>query len=142
MNFFDKLFGRNINKTSNTRQGFNPENELMMECPPYSGQAICSDDACPCDNTKMPPATGYLLIRQEVVSTRRNCLTMSEMQNHMSKSGVSAIDFNSIRRKYLPIAVCEQSARMRKLNLSIAKSDFDSWVSSGKVPCRETPLNL
>lgn len=117
----------------------NPKTEtVLMECPPFPGQVACSDNDCPCPNTTMPPAKGYLWIKKEIVDTRMTCLSLQALQGFMSMSGVSSID--EVRRHCLPIVVCEQSATRRGLDLTVAASDYLSWVKTGKVPCRATPL--
>lgn len=125
--------------TSNIKQ--EPEEPVMstmMECPPFPGQAACSDNECPCPNTTMPPAKGYLWIKQEIANTRMKCLTLEALQGYMSASGISSID--EVRRRCLPLVVCEQSAKRRGLDLAVASSDYASWVKTGKVLCRATPL--
>lgn len=112
---------------------------VMMECPPFSGQASCSDDECPCSNTTMPPAKGYLWIKPEVAGTRMKCLSLPSLQGHMTASGIAGID--EIRRRYLPIVVCEQGAKRRNLDLAVAASDYTCWVKTGKAPCRPTPTD-
>jgi len=111
---------------------------VLMECPPFPGNAACSDNDCPCPNTTMPPAKGYLWIKKEIVDTRMKCLSLQALQGFMSASGISSID--EVRRRCLPIVVCEQSAKRRGLDLAVAASDYASWVKTGKVPCRATPL--
>jgi len=112
--------------------------ELMMEFPPFPGQVFCSDNECPCPNTKMPPAKGYLWIKPEVAETRRKCPSLSALQGFMMTSGINSID--AVRKNCVPIVVCEQAARRRGLDLAVAASDYDAWVKKGKVPCRPTPL--
>jgi len=110
----------------------------MMECPPFPGNASCSDNDCPCPNTTMPPAKGYLWVKPEVADTRMKCLSLAALDGYMTASGISSID--EIRRRCLPIVVCEQAAKRRNLDLAVAASDYGSWVKTGKVPCRATPL--
>jgi hypothetical protein len=111
---------------------------VLMECPPFPGQVACSDNDCPCPNTTMPPAKGYLWIKKEIADTRMKCLSLQALQGFMSASGISSID--EVRRRCLPIVVCEQSAKRRGLDLAVAASDYASWVKTGKVPCRATQL--
>ena len=115
-----------------------PRETAMMECPPFPGFASCSDNECPCSTMPMPPAKGYLWIRSEVASTRTNCLSLAALKGYMAASGISSID--EIRRRCLPLVVCEQGATRRHLDLAVAASDYNSWVKTGKVPCRATPL--
>ncbi len=110
----------------------------MMECPPFPGNASCSDNDCPCPNTTMPPAKGYLWVKPEVADTRMKCLSLAALNGYMTASGISSID--EIRRRCLPIVVCEQAAKRRNLDMEVAASDYGSWVKTGKVPCRATPL--
>lgn len=111
---------------------------LIMECPPFQGQAFCSDSDCSCSNTIMPPGKGYLWIKPEIVETRKKCLTLAEMQKHMATTKTTTID--EIRERYLPIVVCEKAAIKRNLNLDVASADFTMWVMRGKVLCRPTPI--
>ncbi|HPB67632.1 MAG TPA: hypothetical protein PKU74_01835, partial [Candidatus Omnitrophota bacterium] len=90
--------------------------ELMMEFPPFPGQVFCSDNECPCPNTKMPPAKGYLWIKPEVAETRRKCPSLSALQGFMMTSGINSID--AVRKNCVPIVVCEQAARRRGLDLA------------------------
>ena len=113
---------------------------FMMECPPFSGQAACSDNQCPCPNTTMPPAKGYLWIKPEVADTRKNCLSLSALQSHMSSTSTSVMNIDEIRIRYLPLVICKEAAIRRKLDLVAAASDYSSWVKTGKVPCRATPI--
>lgn len=147
MKFLEKLFGFNktaIPKPTISHQVSSNVEKIdkiqMMECPPFLGQAFCSDNECPCSDTKMPPAQGYLWIKPEVAATRKNCLLLSSLQGHMSESGISATNLDVIRKKYLPITVCKVSATRHKLDLEIAKFDYELWVKTGSVPCRPTPL--
>ena len=110
----------------------------MMECTPFQGKASCSDTTCRCSYTTMPPAKGYLWIKPEVAETRMSCLSLTALHGYLTASALSGIE--EIRRRCLPMVVCEQSAKQHNLNLAVASSDYHSWVKSGKVPCRSTPL--
>jgi len=65
---------------------------------------------------------------------------MSELQGHMVATKTSLLDIDEVRKRYLPITVCEVSARRRGLDLKIAAADYSMWVSKGLVPCRATPM--
>lgn len=110
----------------------------MMECSPFHGKTFCADNECPCDYTTMPPAKGYLWITPEVAGTRMTCLSLTSLHGYLKASAISGID--EITKRCFPLVVCEQAAKRRNLNLEVASSDFDSWVKTGKVPCRATPL--
>ena len=145
MNFLKKLFGPNRSSKPKPVESQQSETNVvgnekieMMDCPQFSGKAFCSDKDCPCNNTTMPPAQGYLWIKPEVAKTRINCLTMSSLEHELSKSGVSG-NIDKIRSLYLPIVVCKVSATRRKLDLKTAETDYNVWVKTAKVPCRTTP---
>jgi len=113
------------------------------ECPPARSYGLCSDDECPCNNTAIPPAKGYLYISQRVVDTRKDCLSRSEveakyaaMQKSMGAQG--AVMFVA-KDLFFPVVVCEVGARKRNLDLNVASADYDRWERTGKVPCRVTP---
>lgn len=112
----------------------------MMECPPFPGTVKCSDRDCRCSGHPMPPEQGFLWIRPEVASRRRQCLSLSAMLEQMAAEGVPASDFDTLRARYLPLVVCGQAARQRRLDEAVAKADFASWLSTSHVPCRATPL--
>ena len=116
------------------------EEVLMMECPPFQVKAFCSDNDCPCSNTTMPPANGYLWIKPEVAETRKSCLSLFSMQSHMASTKTSSTDIDALRKNYVPLVVCEEAAKRRNLDLDIAASDYTMWVNRGKVLCRPTPL--
>jgi hypothetical protein len=146
MSFFKKLFSTNrTTKPKPVESQQSPiyidrkEKNDMMDCPPFPSKASCSDNDCPCNNTTMPPAQGYLWIKPEVVKTRINCLSMSALQNELSSSGISG-NIDKIRSQYLPIVVCKVSATRRKLDLKTAETDYNVWVKTAKVPCRATPI--
>jgi hypothetical protein len=112
----------------------------MMQCPPFLGQATCSDNQCPCANTTMPPAQGYLWIEPEVAESRKGCLSMSALQERMAATQTSAMNIEEMRSRYLPIVVCKEAAMRRNLDLGTALADYATWVQTGSVPCRPTPL--
>jgi len=110
----------------------------MMECTPFRGNTSCSDNECLCTYTTMPPAQGYLWIKPDVANTRIQCLSLTALHGYLTTSGLSRID--EIRRCCLPMVVCEEAAKRRNLDLEVASSDYSSWVNTGIVPCRATPL--
>lgn len=110
----------------------------MMECSPFHQKTSCADNECPCAYTTMPPAKGYLWIKQNVADTRMSCLSLTALHGYLKASAIAGID--EIMKRCFPVVVCEQAAKRRNLNLAVASSDYDSWVKTGKVPCRATPL--
>ncbi len=114
-----------------------------FECDVPAGDGRCSDDNCPCPEVVIPRGTGYLYIDQELVDFRRRCPTMKSvaeamerLQEQMRASGVGLTGFYRAG----PILVCEQGARLRKLDLEVAAADAKYWWETGKVPLRVTPL--
>ncbi len=127
----------------NLLKAFGAEGEIVkdyIECPPYEGHACCSDDQCPCDETSMPPASGFLYIDPQVIEFRRDCLTMQALKEKIERLSqkVGAPIFGG-KNMFAPIVVCEQAARLRNLSLRIASSDFEMWMTRGVVPFRATP---
>ncbi|MFZ4525556.1 MAG: DUF1566 domain-containing protein [Chlorobium sp.] len=112
----------------------------MMECSPFPGETFCSDSECSCSYATMPPAKGYLWIKPEVAVTRMTCLSLTLLHGYLRASAISGID--EIMQLCLPVVVCEKAAKRRNLDLVVASSDYDSWVKTGTVPCRATPLVL
>ncbi len=110
----------------------------MMECSPFHGNASCTDNECHCSYATMPPAKGYLWIKPDVASTRTSSLSLTALHGYLKTTGISSID--EIMTRCLPMVVCEQAAKRHHLDLVVASSDFDSWVKTGKVLCRATPL--
>lgn len=121
-------------ETENKNENFH--SQPMMECPPFPGRVVCSDAECPCDNTTMPPAKGYLYISQELAEFRLKCLSMRELEDAISQALPGQIVTGAVG---LPIVLCERGARLRKLDLEVAAQDYDTWVKTSKAPCRATP---
>jgi hypothetical protein len=88
----------------------------------------------------MPPAQGYLWIEPEVAESRKGCLSMSALQERMAATQTSAMNIEEMRSRYLPIVVCKEAAMRRNLDLGTALADYATWVQTGSVPCRPTPL--
>jgi ankyrin repeat protein len=116
------------------------EIQAFLECPPFTGRAVCSDDECPCNETAMPPAKGYLYIAPSVIDSRRDCLTLKELQDKIKRME-HRLDAMIVPAKnvFAPTVLCEQGARLRNLDLAVAASDYDMWTRTGRVPFRATP---
>lgn len=71
--------------------------------------AYCSDNECPCSQTKIPRNEGYIYV----------------------------IDHGN--GKVTANLTCEQGAKLRNLNLKIASNDAKRWWITGMVPFRTTP---
>ncbi len=107
----------------------------------------CSDDACPCHpETPIPVGQGYLYIDPELVAFRRNYPSEASANQEMLRRVEDLRRNNPIYKNarmtcsIKPVLVCEQGARLRKLNLKIAADDARHWWKTGKVPLRPTPL--
>jgi len=140
-----------IEKKSGTRKrpreavaaGKGDEAAEYFECDVPAGDGRCSDDSCPCPEVVIPRGTGYLYIDQDLVKFRRQYPTvksaveaMKRLQDQMRASGVGLTGFYRLG----PILVCEQGAKLRKLDLEVAAADAKYWWETGKVPLRATPL--
>ncbi len=118
-----------------------------------AGDGVCSDNACPCPQVRIPRGTGYLYIPQELVDFRRDARTDEEADRKanrlaeedplakMAKQyGASSYARILPPGKTNPILMCEQGARLRRIDLVIASADAKHWWKTGLVPLRVTPL--
>ena len=105
------------------------------------GDALCSDDACPCGLvTALPRGTGYLYIEKELVMFRSEYRSQADAAQAMVKMMIAKrVPPGSIYRVG-PVLICEQGARQRKLDLPVAAADAKYWWNMGKVPLRATPF--
>jgi DNA polymerase-3 subunit alpha/DNA polymerase-3 subunit epsilon len=74
-----------------------------------SDHAYCSDNQCPCPQVRISRGQGYIFVEQYSDGTFHAQLT------------------------------CEEGARLRNLDLDIARKDAQRWWSTGMVPKRVTP---
>jgi hypothetical protein len=104
-----------------------------------SGQGLCSDNSCPCDDTVIPRGSGYLFIEQELVEFRRkypileDALEAKELQAQEKRKTLGITNYTEIGRLG-PILVCERGARLRNLDLDLAAADAKHWWETGMVP--------
>lgn len=112
-----------------------------FEVPCMIIQGLCSDRECPCPETVIPRGTGYLYISKELVDFRQDALTLKDLER---KIGLLRQRFGGLVTigpgVAAPILVCEQGAKLRKLDLEIASLDAKIWWEKGLVPLRTTPL--
>ena len=153
MGMFDRILGRNEKKKPTPKKRTpptaqkkrNPPSEVpdnYFEVPRPDGDGYCSDNACPCLDVKIPRGTGYLYVSQKVADFRRDARSVKEakkkvraaiMQALGPDAGKVIVDFPSA------ILMCEQGAKLRKLDLEVAAADAKYWWNTGLAPLRETP---
>ena len=109
-----------------------------------SGNGLCSDNSCPCPEVVIPRGTGYLYIAQELVDFRRRYPRLQDARRAkelqlVQRRASLGIQFSAFYRLG-PILVCEQGAKLRKLDLEAAGADAKHWWATGQVPLRVTPL--
>lgn len=121
-----------------------------FEVPRPSGDGVCSDEKCPCNNEPIPRGTGYLYVNLEMVKFRRDCLTVEEFtakkRRVAAKLGSSrAFDPRAMKavvmpRSLIPILMCRQGAKQREstegMSLEAAAADAAYWWETGLVPLR------
>jgi hypothetical protein len=116
----------------------------FFECDVPESDGLCSDNACPCPQVVIPRGTGYLFIEQSLVDFRRQNPTQESAERAIREwhEQMSSIDGGVVKGIYRlgPILVCEQGAKLRKLNLKIAALDAKLWWKTGLVPFRATPM--
>jgi len=112
-----------------------------FECSFPKGNALCSDDSCPCSSNIIPPGSGYLYISEEVVEFRKDALTetaaMAKIQDLQRKLGGVIVNPVVLAS---PILMCILAADRRNIDLTVAGNDAKHWWKTGKVPLRPTPL--
>lgn len=102
--------------------------------------ALCSDDACPCDNTSIPVGGGYLLIPRDCCEFRSDCPTEAQAEAKIDRIGRQRGQFIILGPGIAaPVLCCEVAARRRDLDMGIAAADAKHWWATGKVPYRPTP---
>ncbi len=115
---------------------------FASDVPPGNGR--CSDNACPCPERVIPRGAGFLYIEQALVDFRRQYPTLESARQAMrerhaqmlARFGASATGLYRLG----PILVCEQGAKLRNLDLAVARADARFWWRTGQVPLRPTPL--
>jgi hypothetical protein len=111
---------------------------------PKSPQYLCSDRSCPCPGTEqlVPGKTGFVYISEETVQLRANApLThkafMKAQEDSAKARGVAMVFF--AQGTYEPLFMCEQAARQRGLDLTVAAADAAYLFKHGWCPLRPTP---
>ena len=109
------------------------------------GAGLCSDNSCPCPETRIPVGTGYLYIPGEIVEFRRRYRRLKDAEKAMVDQLNQQLDSRGIGSAFSmmrigPVLVCEQGARLRELDLEVAGADARYWWQTGQVPLRPTPL--
>ncbi|MFC1836056.1 hypothetical protein ACFL2Q_15275, partial [Thermodesulfobacteriota bacterium] len=117
---------------------------MSFECAVPKADGLCSDNSCPCSETKIPRGEGYLWVSEEVVDFRKDALSLDELRSkldRMREYGLALgnhviIDPNV----HNPVLLCEQGAKLRRMDLSVSGADARHWWETGEVPLRPTPL--
>lgn len=91
--------------------GRKPLNYWMLGGGYQREYALCSDNSCPCPQVSIPRGQGYI---------------------YVVKHPNGAVTAN---------ITCEQGAKLRRLNLAVARKDAQHWWETGMVPDRPTPLS-
>lgn len=137
------VWWRRAGKSSTVARAQGPVKYFEAGVP--SGDAVCSDGNCPCPETPIPRGMGYIYVSPDVVEFRRDALTSREASEKLQRiqeegeartGGFLIIDPQGWA---VPILVCEQGARLRRLDLEVAAADARHWWKTGLVPLRPTP---
>jgi hypothetical protein len=130
----DKLVGAMMAREKGRREGtFETAGKNIQKI-------ICSDDECPCTDQRqlVLGKDAYLFISPEVVSFRRSCVSLLELE--MKVSGLSSpMDMLAAVSHSMPKYLCETGARRRGLDLAVALADGQEAAKTGFVPLRPTP---
>ncbi len=146
MTWFKKIlrFNKSTDDTADITTAKNEASNIeYFEVPITQATFLCSDNECPCTDNKelIPGKTGYVYISNDVVEMRKDSLTLAELEAKkkriLESSGAGSAYFD--QGTIYPILLCEQGARLRKLNLKIAADDAEHGVKTGKFPLRPTP---
>ena len=115
-----------------------------FECTRPAGDGLCSDDACPCgyQGTNIPRGGGYLYISKEVVEMRRDARSIADVQAKVYKiqQTMSSSLMLATNGVFMPILMCEQGAKQRKIDLVTAAADARYYWETGLAPLRPTPI--
>jgi hypothetical protein len=103
--------------------------------------AFCSDNECPCSETRIPPGGGYMYISQTAVDFRKDARSVSEVESLITAMpAILQQALFSNKNNVTATLMCEQGARKRNLNLEVAAADAKYWWKTGLVPLRATPF--
>jgi hypothetical protein len=53
----------------------------------FQGYGLCSDNSCPCPETKIPSGEGYLYIAKECVEFRKDALSAVQCEFKLQNKG-------------------------------------------------------
>ena len=114
-------------------------NYFEVPRPPRDG--LCSDNACPCPEVKIPRGSGYLYVNQKAVEFRRDAPTIEELKRKLkSIKASSGFAYTTILQTPSAIIMCKQGAKLRGIDLEIAAADANHWWKTGLAPLRATPI--
>lgn len=111
-----------------------------FESPRPDGPGLCSDNDCPCPNTELHPGSGYMFVSQATVDYRTDARSVNEAYAKMERTRpANTIVFHD-HQSVDGVLMCEQGARLRKLDMATAQQDAQHWWRTGMIPLRATPL--
>ena len=111
-----------------------------FESPAPSGEARCSDNQCPCDETAIPVGKGYLYVPRDCCDFRWDCRSVAEVRPKIKRLEDRTNQMIMFDQGILaPILMCEVGARRRDLDLEVAARDAEHWWATSQVPLRPTP---
>ena len=109
-----------------------------------AGDGLCSDNACPCDEERIPRGEGYLYIPQSLVDFRCDALSHDELKAkimRMRQEGMAQGSFVLVDPSvYNPVLMCRLGAELRGLDMEVAARDAKTAWDTGWAPLRVTPL--
>jgi len=109
---------------------------VYMEVPGPGRSAVCSDDNCPCPEVPIERGEGYMYVSEDLAELRRRCPSLAEIKAWREQLGANVMFGGGTLS---PVLTCEQGARLRNLDMTVAGQDATWWWETGKVPCRATP---
>jgi len=117
--------------------------------PPPEGDGLCSDNSCPCPDVVIRHGQGYLYVDAETVRFRRKYPRLEDARRAAKQEfdlrarqlGAGGIRVVGFYRRLGGVLVCEQGARLRKLDLSVAAADAAHWWRTGQILLRPTPVH-
>ena len=121
--------------------GDTDENGFLRWQQPQS--LLCSDDLCPCtDKAQLVIGkTAYLFISDNVVSYRKDFLTLLDLQVKLWNDAEILKSALVVTQGVInPIVICKRGAIERHLDLETASQDAKKWYETGLAPLRATPL--
>jgi uncharacterized protein (TIGR02145 family) len=104
---------------------------------PADGSERCSDNSCPCDETRLKKDNIYLYISPDLIKFRKDCKSISEASQKLNRMQASGIMVDG--SLFIPVVCCETAIAKRGLDKKTAHKDAVFWYDTGKVPLRATP---